>query len=205
MALAVTWLRVGQTRRSTSGSSRRCPSTCFCSAGRLGSVRSTANSVRTTSPGHELDDVPGCAELAVLAGGDDPGSGHIEGEPGIFDHFARITDRFVQGMAAVLDEKQFGTAVFGRSGQLEFIRREPASGRRCASWVSEWAPYARRWQHHADRPHQPGRINVAIDALDRRCRGRRRRRTGHRRSSSATMRSNVLPDRGVGSAEAQAS
>lgn len=90
----------------------------------------------------------------------------LEHEPGVFDHLARMTDRFVRGMTAVLEEKQFEAAVFGRFGDIEFICESPSL------WDELRVVGLGVGLHLPDdgnimltAAHQPEHIDAAIDAL----------------------------------------
>jgi len=67
---------------------------------------------------YRTERLPFAAALAMLQ--------LLESQPDVFDRLARITDQFVMDMTAVLEEKQIGAAVFGRSGDLEFICESPS-------------------------------------------------------------------------------
>ncbi len=90
----------------------------------------------------------------------------LEHEPGVFDHLARMTDRFVRGMTAVLEEKQFEAAVFGRFGDIQFICESPSL------WDELRVAGLGVGLHLPDdgnimltAAHQPEHIDAAIDAL----------------------------------------
>ncbi len=135
----------------------------------------------------------------------------LEHEPGIFDHLTRITDQFVRGMNAVLEEKGFGAAVFGRFGDLEFVCEGPTLWdelRVAGLEVGLFLPDDGNIMLTA--AHQPEHIDTAIEALGSalaRCAGARTDSTGGRVTAAAFQREYGLSSRQIeewGTPEVQA-
>lgn len=125
----------------------------------------------------------------------------LEHEPSVFDHLVRMTDRFVQGMTAVLEEKQFEAAVFGQSGDIEFICESPwlwEELRVAGLEVGLYLPDDGNIMLTA--AHQPEHIDDAIKALDSalsRCANARAGGTGGRVTESAIQREYGLTSRQI--------
>lgn len=125
----------------------------------------------------------------------------LEHEPGVFDHLARMTDRFVQGMTAVLKEKQFEAAVFGRFGDIQFICESPSLWEELrveGLGVGLFLPDDGNIMLTA--AHQPEHIDAAIDALGSalsRCTNARAGGVGGRVTESAIQREYGLTSRQI--------
>ncbi|TVP35627.1 hypothetical protein A3L22_30585 [Streptomyces griseus subsp. griseus] len=126
----------------------------------------------------------------------------LEREPGVFDHLARMTDRFVRGMTAVLEEKQFGAAVFGRFGDIEFICESPSLWdelRLEGLGVGLFLPDDGNIMLTA--AHRPEHIDTAIDALGKalsRCADAQSDGAGGRVTEFALQRGYGLTSRQIG-------